>query len=65
MINSVLKKIFGSKSDRDMKKMRPLVEQINAREIEFQSLSDEELKAKTEQQDFEHAIANILTENHA
>ncbi|GAB4155184.1 MAG: ABC transporter ATP-binding protein [Winogradskyella sp.] len=27
--------------------------------------SIEELKAKTEQQDFEHAIANILTENHA
>ncbi len=47
MINTVLKKIFGSKADRDMKAMRPLVEQINALEVEYQQLSDEQLKAKT------------------
>jgi preprotein translocase subunit SecA len=47
MINSVLKKIFGSKNERDIKKMQPLIEQINALEIEYQKLSDDELKAKT------------------
>jgi preprotein translocase subunit SecA len=47
MINTVLKKIFGSKADRDMKQMRPLVEQINALEIEYQGLSDEQLIGKT------------------
>ena len=47
MINTVLKKVFGSKADRDMKAMRPLVDKINAREVEFQDLSDELLKAKT------------------
>ncbi len=47
MINTVLKKIFGSKADRDMKQMRPLVEQINALEIEYQQLSDEQLTGKT------------------
>ncbi|MBC8207076.1 MAG: preprotein translocase subunit SecA [Kiritimatiellaeota bacterium] len=47
MITSVLKKIFGSKADRDMKQMRPLIDQINACEVEYQALSDEQLKAKT------------------
>ena len=47
MINAVLKKIFGSKNERDIKKMLPLVQQINALEIEFQKLSDDQLKAKT------------------
>jgi len=47
MINAVLKKIFGSKNERDIKKMAPLVAQINALEIEFQKLSDDQLKAKT------------------
>ena len=47
MINAVLKKIFGSKNERDIKKMMPLVGQISALEIEFQKLSDDQLKAKT------------------
>ena len=47
MINTVLKKIFGSKSDRDMKKMRPLVDRINALEEEYQNLSEEQLIGKT------------------
>ena len=47
MINTVLKKIFGSKADRDMKLMRPLIEQINALEVEYQKLSDEQLIGKT------------------
>ena len=47
MINSVLKKIFGTKADRDMKQMKPLVDQINALEVEYQQLTDEQLKAKT------------------
>jgi preprotein translocase subunit SecA len=47
MINIVLKKIFGSKNERDIKRMTPLVQQINAREEEYQKLSDDQLKAKT------------------
>ncbi len=47
MINAVLKKIFGSKNERDIKKMLPLVQRINALEIEYQRLSDDQLKAKT------------------
>ncbi|MCA9771221.1 MAG: preprotein translocase subunit SecA, partial [Myxococcales bacterium] len=42
-----LKKVFGSQNDRDLKKIRPLVDAINALEPEFEVLSDEELRAKT------------------
>ncbi len=47
MITSVLKKIFGSKSDRDVKKMRPIVAEINRIEQAYQSLTDEQIRAKT------------------
>ncbi|MFT5122876.1 MAG: preprotein translocase subunit SecA [Verrucomicrobiales bacterium] len=42
-----IKKIVGTKNERDLKKIRPLVEAINAKEIEYQQLSEEQLKAKT------------------
>ena len=43
----VLKKVFGTKQDRDMKALRPLLNQINGLEADIQKLSDEELKAQT------------------
>lgn len=46
-IGILTKKIFGSANDRKVKATRPLVEQINALEPEFEALSDEELIAKT------------------
>jgi preprotein translocase subunit SecA len=55
MINTVLKKIFGSKNERDVKKMMPLVQQINTLEEEYQRLSEDQLKAKT--QEFRDRIA--------
>ncbi len=42
-----LKVIFGTKHDRDIKKMKPTVLKINALEAEMKNLSDEELKAQT------------------
>jgi preprotein translocase subunit SecA len=47
MINWILKKIVGSKNQRDLKRMRPTVERINQLEEEYRTLSDEELRAKT------------------
>ncbi len=46
MLNA-LQKIFGSKNDRELKKIQPLVEKINALEDNFRALSDEDLKAMT------------------
>jgi preprotein translocase subunit SecA len=42
-----LRAIFPSKNDRDVKKIRPVVERINAIEAGLQTLSDDELRAKT------------------
>ncbi len=47
MLVPVLKKIFGTKSQRDLRRMRPLVAKINALEVSYQSLTEDELKNKT------------------
>ena len=46
MFGNLIKGLFGSKSDRDVKKMMPLVGEINKLYEEYNSLTDEELKAK-------------------
>ncbi len=47
MITNLLTKAFGSKNERELKKIKPIVEQINAFEPQMQSMSDEALKAQT------------------
>ena len=47
MISGLLKKIFGTKNDREIKALTKEVEKINALESEYEKLSDEELKNKT------------------
>jgi preprotein translocase subunit SecA len=47
MVGLVLRKIFGSKNDRELKRIRPIVEKVNAFEPAMQELSDDELKAMT------------------
>ncbi len=46
-LNTVTKKIFGTKNDRKVKATRPLVDKINALEPEFEALSDQGLIDKT------------------
>ncbi len=43
----LIKKIVGTKNERDLKKIRPLVTRINVLEKEYQALTDEQLQAKT------------------
>ncbi|MEL6618846.1 MAG: preprotein translocase subunit SecA [Pseudomonadota bacterium] len=45
---TLAKKVFGTPNDRKIKSVRPLVDQINALESEFEALSDDGLKDKTE-----------------
>ena len=47
MIGSVLKKVFKSKNERELNKLKPVVEQINALEPEIKALNDDRLRAKT------------------
>ncbi len=48
MLNYTLSKIFGTPSKREIKRLLPIIEQINNIEPEISRLSDTELKAKTE-----------------
>ena len=43
----LIKKLFGTTSEREVKKLRPLVDQIESLEPQMQALSDEELREKT------------------
>ena len=47
MVTNLLTKVFGSKNERELKKINPIVEKINAFEPQMQSMSDEALKAQT------------------
>ncbi|MGQ0556545.1 MAG: preprotein translocase subunit SecA [Nitrospiraceae bacterium] len=54
MVTQVLNLIFGSKNDREIKALRPIVEQINGLEASLTPLSDEALADKT--QDFKKRL---------
>ena len=45
---TIAKKVFGTANDRKVKATKPLVDKINALEPEFEALSDEDIKQKTE-----------------
>jgi preprotein translocase subunit SecA len=45
---NIAKKIFGTANDRTIKAVRPLVAKVNALEAEFEALTDEEIKARTQ-----------------
>jgi preprotein translocase subunit SecA len=47
MLIKMLTKVFGSRNDRTLRRMRKIVSKINAMESELEKLSDDELKAKT------------------
>ena len=48
-IDSVMKRVFGSSNDRRLKSYRPRVAAINALEPEFAALTDEQLRARTDE----------------
>src|SRR5215510_12262177 len=49
MFGLVFRKVFGTKHERDVKRMRPIVVEINALEPAMQALSDDDLRAKTQE----------------
>lgn len=55
MATNFLTKIFGSRNDRLLKQYRKTVDRINAMEPEYEKLSDEQLRSKT--QDFKERVA--------
>src|ERR1700682_5480021 len=55
MIGAVARKLFGSSNDRRIRAFRPRVDEINALENELEQLSDDALRARTD--DFKKQIA--------
>ncbi len=49
MFANLVKKVFGSKSARDVRRLRPLVAKINELEESYQALTEEQLRAKTQE----------------
>jgi len=49
MLGGLVKKVIGTKNERELKRMWPLVDEINALEPELQALSDDGLRARTGQ----------------
>ena len=60
MISGLLKKIFGSRNDRLIKQYAQTVKRINALEPQTQGLSDEQLRAKTDEFRQRHANGESL-----
>ena len=56
---NLITKVFGDPNDKDLKSLRPIVDQINALEDEMKALSDEELRERTA--DFKEELANGAT----
>ena len=46
-MSSLLNKIFGDPNEKELKKIQPIVDEINKLEGKFQAFSDEELKNQT------------------
>jgi preprotein translocase subunit SecA len=56
MFNSALKTLFGSRNERVMRQFRRTAQRVNVLEPEFEKLSDEGLRGKTEE--FKQRVAN-------
>ncbi len=63
LVNKTLAKVFGSKSDRDLKELSPYVPAINAFAEQLKPLSNDELRAKTAA--FRERIQSHLAETEA
>ncbi|MDD5413277.1 MAG: preprotein translocase subunit SecA [Smithellaceae bacterium] len=59
MLNAILKKIVGTKNDRELKRLSILLNEVNRFETEMMSLSDTQLKEKTPY--FKQKLAGGLT----
>ncbi len=47
MLGGLVRKVFGTKNDRELKKLWPLVDEITTLEPELEALSDDQLRART------------------
>jgi preprotein translocase subunit SecA len=67
LINTLLGKVFGTKNERELKRLMPQVEAINALEPQMKQLSDDQLRAKTDEfrQRIQERLATVPDEPEA
>ena len=56
MLDTIVKKFVGSRNDREVKKIEPIIQKVNALEPQTSSLTNEQLQAKTAE--FKQRFAN-------
>ena len=56
IVDTLLAKVIGTANDRELKRIRPLIAEINSKEADIQRLSDEQLRGKTDE--FRHRLGN-------
>src|SRR5258705_7720387 len=56
MLDTLLAKVVGTQNDRELKRLRPIVTEVNAFEAAIKALSDEQLRGKTAE--FQQRVAN-------
>src|SRR3977135_1794598 len=56
MLDTLLAKVVGTQNDRELKRLRPIVTEVNAFETAIKALSDEQLRGKTAE--FRQRVAN-------
>jgi preprotein translocase subunit SecA len=56
MLGTLLAKVIGTQNERELKRLRPLVDEVSALEASIKALSDEQLRAKTAE--FRQRVAN-------
>ena len=59
IVDTLLAKVIGTANDRELKRIRPFVAEISAKEPEIQSLTDEQLRSKTAE--FRQRVADGAT----
>ena len=60
MFSSIIRKFIGSKNERELKKLWPIVAKINAMESSIASLTDDQLRGKTAEFKERHAKGESL-----
>ena len=55
-LQNIAKKVFGTQNERELKRLRPIVAEVNAFEPAIKALSDEQLRGKTAE--FKQRVAN-------
>src|SRR5262245_41683535 len=60
MLESLMKAVFGSRHDRELKRVLPIVDEVNRLFEEYRDLSDDDLRGKTAQ--FRGRLAEALKE---